>query len=277
MQNKCLICNSDAISKKYVSDIELLYCNNCDIHYNSKIPTQDELSSYYSEEYVLEKDELKPIQRYFHRIPEYIDLYSKILEHKNSDAKLLDIGCDKGFFLDFGRHFGFSGVGVEPSKRAREYANKLGLNVVRSIDEVQSKQDIIVLWHSLEHFPEPHSILQKVNSLLNSDGILLVRVPDFGCFWRKIFSKRWIWFQPQNHYFHYSKKSLTNLLESNDFEIICLNSSRPNNIRTLRANSLANNSLKKHFNLKPTLKSRILIAYEYFTAYELFAIAKKKN
>jgi len=277
MQNRCKICDSNEISVVKYSEFDLIYCSHCTVHYNINIPNEEELKNYYSDEYVLERDELKPIQRYFHRIPEYIYLYSKILEYKNTGSQLLDIGCDKGFFLDFGRHFGFKVSGVEPSKRARDYTKKLGIEVVGNIDEVSTKQDVIVMLHSLEHFPDPKQILEKVSSLLNDDGLLMVRVPDFGCFWRKVFGSKWIWFQPQNHYYHYSNNSMSYLLESNNFDIINIDSCRPNNLSTIKANSLANKSLKEHFKLKPTLKSKLLIAYEYFTAYELFAIARKKQ
>ncbi len=273
--NECRICKSKKTEIVNLSGYYLIHCFECDITYNKDIDKEEKIKEYYSEKYVLEKNELKPIQRYFHRLSELIKLMAVIGNLKQAPAKLLDVGCDKGFFIDFARHFGYEVAGVELSNSAREYTKKLNLNVYENLDSVNSKFDIVVMWHSLEHFPDPQDGLKMIYELLNDDGLLFIRVPDFNCFWRKVFKSKWIWFQPNSHYFHFSIKSLKQTLELNGFESVEIKSSRPNNCITLTSNLIANKTMKKYFGLKPTLKSYIYILYEYLTGHEIFAIIKK--
>lgn len=273
---ECKICLENNLVEFKVGNTELLKCLNCEIIFNKHTEHTNKINEYYKEKYVLDKNQLKPMQRYFHRMPEFIKLISFINKYKSTPASLLDIGCDKGFFLEFSRHFGFEVFGVELSESARNYAQNLGLNVFENLESVNRKFDIIVMWHSLEHFPNPKQGILDIKKLLNDDGILLIRVPNFDNIWRRIFGKNWIWFQPQSHYFHFSPTSLKNLLNETGFETIYNKSSRPNNFLTYFSNYISKKSFKKYFGLKPTLKSYIYTIYEFLTGIEIFTISKKK-
>ena len=39
--------------------------------------------------------------------------------------------------------------------------------------------DIITMWHSLEHTPNPHMALKRAKSWLKQDGILAIDVPNY--------------------------------------------------------------------------------------------------
>ena len=273
--NNCKICSSDKIEEFSIGSTDLIKCRNCEIIYNKNTQQVQQINKYYKEKYVLDKNQLKPMQRYFHRMPEFIKLMSFIDKFKFAPATILDIGCDKGYFLEFARHFGYKVQGVELSESARNYAMELGLDVYENLDVVDKKFDIVVMWHSLEHFPNPKDGLKQINKLLNQNGIIMIRVPNFENFWRKIFGKYWIWFQPESHYFHFTPKSLKNLLESCDYSVEYVKSGRPNNCLTYFSNFISKKSFKKYFGLKPTTKSYIYTIYEYLTGIEVFAVAKK--
>ncbi len=275
--NECKICLAINLSEFKIGSTVLLECSNCKVVFNKEVEHSNKINEYYKDKYVLDKNQLLPLQRYYHRMPEFIKLLSFVRKYKSAPASLLDIGCDKGFFLEFARHFDYDVFGVELSENARNYAKGLGLNVYENLDCVDRKFDLIVMWHSLEHFPDPKQGLMQIKKLLNDDGILLIRVPNFNNIWRKIFKQRWIWFQPLSHYFHFTEKSLHNLLELSGMTPLYLKSGRPNNCITYFSNYISKKSFKKYFGLKPTIKSYVYTIYEYITGIEIFAIGQKKS
>ncbi|CEN43621.1 hypothetical protein CCAN2_1060004 [Capnocytophaga canimorsus] len=57
--------------------------------------------------------------------------------------------------------------------------------MLENYDDLKEKSfDVITLWHVLEHIPDLENEIQKINSLLKEDGILIVAVPNYkivGC------------------------------------------------------------------------------------------------
>jgi 2-polyprenyl-3-methyl-5-hydroxy-6-metoxy-1,4-benzoquinol methylase len=147
-----------------------------------------ETDHYYKYTYFMgEFNEIANIERMRHfRYPERVWLINVIQATKPAPADLLDIGCDKGFFIDDARRYGYNVHGVEPSERARAYCGKIGLRVVESIDEVSGNYDVVTMQHSLEHFSQPLIGLTAAYNCLRPGGIIIVRVPDFSSMWRKL-------------------------------------------------------------------------------------------
>ena len=53
------------------------------------------------------------------------------------------------------RRFEYKVKGVEPSSATREYCKNIGIDAVASLDYIDELFDVVVMWHSLEHFPNP--------------------------------------------------------------------------------------------------------------------------
>ncbi len=107
-------------------------------------------------------------------------------------------------------------------------------------------------------------------------GLLFVRVPDYGSFWSKLLGERWIWFQPRNHYFHYTKASLTHLLESVGFRVLLIRSQRPNNWITHCSFYVASATLKKYRRWVPSFRKRLGRFYEHLVGIEIYSVAVNK-
>lgn len=73
------------------------------------------------------------------------------------------------------------------------------------------KYDLIVLWHALEHIPDPVETLRRLKSRLSGSGFLLVQVPDIQ---RNPFD-----FAVIDHCSHFTLKRLAGLFASLGFEI----------------------------------------------------------
>lgn len=276
--NSCPLCLATSRIEKQYGNTTLFYCISCDVHVLSQQPSQTHLDAYYSSSYAMSANEVFASEhRRLFRLPEQYWLISELQNHGiSSGDTILDIGCDKGYFLDQCRRFGYSVFGVEPSQQARDYCASIGLNIAQDIHDIQGEFNAITLWHVLEHFTDPKTLLKTCHSRLGQHGIIYIRVPDFSSFWSRLLRQYWIWFQPQNHYVHYSPASLARLVESQGFEIIQCSSRKPNDGITYRAGIMADRTLHTHFSFKQSLKKRLGRIYEHITGVEIYLIARKR-
>jgi SAM-dependent methyltransferase len=274
----CRICKSDNTEQIRIGKTILIGCSDCDVYFLKDLPTKEQLDIYYRENYKISgHDYIQTERRRVSRIPEQVILISRIMEYKKPPAKILDIGCDKGFFLDEARRYGFDVSGVEPSVQSRRYCERTGISVKDRIDKIDEKFDIIVMWHSLEHHIDPLETLCEIKKLLNPGGLIFIRVPAFNCLWRKIFRSRWIWFQSANHYFHFTPGSLRKALDIAGLRILKLEQRKPNDKFTKKLDKQINSNFKFAFGVKVGFKDYLISKYENLTGVELFAIARLES
>jgi len=202
-------------------------CPTCGLGFLDPRPSESEIeglyrSDYFSERYDggidLESPQYKKrLSGERHRI--------KFIKSIKRSGYLLDIGCGYGYFLDASRREGYTVHGLDVSEWATQYAvEKLGLSMtIGKIGDVHFPSqnfDIITMWHSLEHTPDPHKALQRAKSWLKKDGILVIDVPNYeGTDARKIWHEWDDWSLPF-HYWHFTFKSLKQLLSHHGFTVI---------------------------------------------------------
>lgn len=268
------ICKIRSIrGKKYASGecFDLFGCNDCDLVFIDIETGRHFISKYYPEDYKPHNQRSIPISNF--RKPFMQKVRNFVFEKKDTrssfvltavkqalfylynktayrsipffrgEGKLLDIGCGTGDYLLTVRDIGWSAQGVEPVEKAARQAKNTGLLVEwKSYEEVEFPEkyfDVITMWHVLEHFPDPKRVLHKVSKLLKDDGLLLVGIPNYASFDRKVFGVNWNGFEIPLHLFHYTPVSIKNLLESSGFECKKI-------IHTFRPSDMVS-SFKNHF------------------------------
>ena len=133
-------------------------------------------------------------------------------------ARVLDVGCGLGYFVDWATRQGYDAVGVEPVPWAVENTVAPG-RVVSSLAETEGRFDVITLWDVLEHVPEPLGFLLDLVPRLGPGGTVLVGSPDF-----LAIQLRWpylvrspdrfeAWVQPDQHCTQFTRRGLSWLLE----------------------------------------------------------------
>lgn len=97
-------------------------------------------------------------------------------------AKMLDVGCDTGAFLDVAqKDFKMNVAGVEISTVSAKIAMENGFKVyVGSIMDIEipEKFDAIVINDVIEHVAAPDVMVEKLASLLNPGGKLFISTPN---------------------------------------------------------------------------------------------------
>jgi cyclopropane fatty-acyl-phospholipid synthase-like methyltransferase len=138
--------------------------------------------------------------------------------HIGTVNRHLDIGCSMGFLLQgFRDIYNCQSVGVEPGEVHRNYAQKVGLIVYPTLDDLENHEkvrfDLVSMAHVLEHLPDPVGYLLHLReTLFDRTGWLLLEVPNL--YSHDSFETA--------HLVSYSAPTLTQTLEKAGFDIVQL-------------------------------------------------------
>ncbi len=221
-------------------EIGVAICPTCMHQFIQPLPTPKFLELFYSSYMSAAKNGFYRIRKSKY-IPAVFENYyapwlEKINKHSNnSELKFLDIGCGLGMFLRLARAKGFEVRGIEPNSEAVEYlAREHSIKAYNTLLEEYSgeeKFDTVTMWDLLEHLAKPKTALEKVRSILNPDGLLVLEIPirdsllhwtakalyrlSFGIIRRPLFLTYGV-----HHLQYFSEKSIVSFLELNGFTLL---------------------------------------------------------
>ncbi|MCM4155007.1 class I SAM-dependent methyltransferase [Gramella sp. AN32] len=185
-------------------------------------PFPEDLSTYYeSEDYISHTDERNNLlDTIYGWVKSYmLSQKRKWVLTEKSKGKILDIGAGTGDFLNQFKNQNWEICGVEPNRKAREFALKKGLNLVQELNDVKPKNfDIISLWHVLEHIPNLEEQILKIYSLLDKNGILIIAVPNYKSYDAQYYKEDWAAWDVPRHLWHFSQEGLKMEMKNLGFE-----------------------------------------------------------
>lgn len=143
-------------------------------------------------------------------------------------GKLFDLGAGWGHFMLAGKELGYDVYGVEISEQPYLYCvNDLKLPVDHidffEMDETK-KFDVITMWDVLEHIDQADPFLEKCNKLTNAGGYLFLQVPQIDSYFAKKHKDNWK-MMGLDHVNYFGKKTITQILEKNGYEVLKIKSS----------------------------------------------------
>ncbi|MEI0530958.1 class I SAM-dependent methyltransferase [Brachyspira pilosicoli] len=236
----CGICGSNnyteigIIKNIWQNDKKVYQCNNCKLYY-IEYPTEDEMNNLYKNEYhkywlyhngknkiknkIFEYAKFKI--RYSRSLSQFKFINSLFKDIKNKhNIKICEIGAFDGLLLKIFKDNGFSVYGYELNDYAREYAqNKYDIKLKSNFLTDNEKYDVIILSHILEHFIKPKDILLKIKSMLNSNGVLYIEVPNSPMI-DEVSKDVLIDYLTTEHTVNFSPSNLSILLKNTKFNII---------------------------------------------------------
>lgn len=210
------------------NDYTIVQCKQCQFVYTNPRPTEAEAYKYYiSEDYISHSNTRKDIiSRIYARVRSYNIKFKEQTAFKaiGRKGKLLDYGCGTGEFLNYTKQQGWKSVGIEPGTDARAMAiSNYGLEVFEesAIDSLEEGTfDVITLWHVLEHVYPLHQRIKKFHKLLKPDGALIIAVPNRTTYEEKQFGEYWAAYDVPRHIYHFDKKTMYDVLDTNGFIIV---------------------------------------------------------
>ena len=231
----CNLCGSDdyeilfiksgmqfGINKNYT----IVQCKKCGLQYVNPQPTMnDKKRIEYDISYWMPRDP----DEIFKRIAVWRTRQKRVESLYRKKGKILDIGCDGGFFLRTMKENGWSVYGVELRKDFCRYAKEtLDLDIFNGMLEENilpdGHFDIVTMWDTIEHLPDPSRTLSIVNRILKDHGLLAISTINVDSFNAKILRNKWRFYNPPSHTFFFSLQTLREMLEKEGFRIVLLRS-----------------------------------------------------
>jgi len=96
-------------------------------------------------------------------------------------GRILEVGFGAGYTLKEAQRRGWETYGIETDERCIQELHHSGINSIKGslLDHSPvDKYDVIAMYSVIEHAINPEAFLRKVFSLLNNNGLLVLRLPD---------------------------------------------------------------------------------------------------
>ena len=163
-------------------NFELKYNSEYDLFQTHPIPKN--LEHYYqSEDYISHTDAKRSLfEKIYHWVKQYTLSQKErlIFSYTKKKGNLLDIGAGTGDFISYAKNKNWKVVGIEPSQKAKELAQKKGVPFVEDSQELSDNSfDVITMWHVLEHVENIDKQLSELKRISKPGGIIVIAVPNF--------------------------------------------------------------------------------------------------
>jgi SAM-dependent methyltransferase len=117
-------------------------------------------------------------------------------------ARVLDAGAGRGRLVAALSARGYAAEGIDPSPRG-ENVRPTGI-LEHSADDL----DATVMWHALEHVPDPGAAVRRAAAWLRPGGALVVAVPNLGSVQARIAGREWFHLDLPRHRTHFTPAGL---------------------------------------------------------------------
>jgi SAM-dependent methyltransferase len=223
----CRLCNSPSKPFFVAGEHRMFRCCKCRSSFVYPVPTKMFLDEFYATFHMstLEGGYYDEVEdRMAEEFPKKTRLVASSLEGKKG-AKVLDVGCGKGFFVKALIDRGLCAKGIDISKTAVSYAQDV-LRVPVSVDSItdlvnRSEQyDIVTLWATIEHLADPISTLQDIFKVLSPGGRLFLDTGIGDDWLDRLLPGHVQWYDPPQHLFVFSDSGLAYALNSAGFSIV---------------------------------------------------------
>ncbi len=139
-------------------------------------------------------------------------------------GRVLDVGCGRGILLQELCRQGFEAHGFEVSRAAAEGADpRIQLRIADDLmlaNYPAEYFDQVIIWHVLEHVGDPREYLAEIHRILKPGGEVIIAVPNFSSTQARWTGPAWFHLDLPRHLFHFSMKSLKQLIDATGFDVI---------------------------------------------------------
>jgi len=145
----------------------------------------------------------------------FVEKYA--LDGKNA----IEIGSGKGDFLEVLGRLNLHAIGLENSKENVVFSREKGLSTEQGylldyVNQSSQKFSLVVCNNFLEHQPQTHTFISKLNSLLCDDGVVYISVPNLDYLLQKSCLYEFV----ADHLVYFTQSSLRLAFEINSFEVL---------------------------------------------------------
>ena len=225
-RDTCIACESIETDLWAISGtFKATKCRSCGLIWMNPSPNRYGLDFYYKN--YIGRRRLNNDLKMGQRKVQYVD-DALFIQRFISEGKVLDVGCNGGFFLDaLSPNFEKHGIEIdlEAVSFARSAYPKFGDNVVCALLEnapyQDSSFDMIAMRGTIEHMPDPVNAIKKVSQLLRQGGFFCIAAtPNGMSVAADLYRDKWTLFHPIQHIWHFNPESLRFICERFGLKLI---------------------------------------------------------
>ena len=233
MKSKCICCNKqnfrvvwndkirigkNSFSKK---KIKIISCNECNLVSLKKKTKKLENSSIARNLYNNNNSIREFIKFHKPREIKKIKFIEKYLSFKNK--KILESNCGSGVLLNYLKKKSSQTTGLD-NKFYKNNVNKNGHQFFSSLDDIiknKKKYDVILSLSELEHKFNPYLFLKELRKILNKNGSLILRIPNYLNIYMFLLGYNLLRYDYRSsHNYYFSEKNLDLLFSKLKFKIV---------------------------------------------------------
>jgi len=193
---------------------QLVQCRRCGYAMTDPVPIS--LDRYYPPRYrrfnaiaafVLRRLYLRRVDGWLARLP--------------TSGIALELGSGTGWMLRALRERGWLAVGSERSVAAAAAARS-GADVPMFVGDLAAIRDaplldLVIMFHVLEHLPDPLSALNAVARRVKPGGTLILGIPNIASWQARAIGSRWMHLDAPRHLCHFSPDAIERALDASGF------------------------------------------------------------
>lgn len=223
----CNLCGADHTRQRYqLNDWTIVSCEHCGLIYVNPMPDAETLRTFYTEEFFQGSRRTAGYADYLRdkevHVCHFQAYWPLIRREFPRPARVLDIGCAMGFFLDMARAEGWETVGIELSEFAARWArDRLRLDVrsgtFLDIHLPQDSFDVVTLWATIEHLADPIGTLREAHRVLKPGGLVLITTGEVEGILDRLSRGLCYWYEPPAHLYYFSIRTMRAMLQKAGF------------------------------------------------------------
>lgn len=208
----------------------LLRCRHCGLIITGNAPKKEELGHYYRNKAYVSHSNTN--QGLINKLYHYIRHFTlkrkyhliKRLTNGRKGISLLDVGAGTGHFAALMKKKGYAVSCVEQDSEARLFMeHNFSLNASPYLNDISipvASQEVITLWHVLEHIPDLENHFSLFRKLLTAGGFLILALPNPSGYDAAHYGKDWAAYDVPRHLWHFSPELICRLAEKEGFTLV---------------------------------------------------------
>jgi len=148
---------------------------------------------------------------------------------RHPPARLLDVGCATGFFLDEARLAGWSVRGCEVSAWAAAHAREslhldVSIGAFPTEDLSGARFDAVTFFNVFEQLPDPRAAERVLRALVAPNGLVALETWDVDALVVRLMGLRWHQYRPHDTPVYFNRRSLQTLFRPEHWELVTYHS-----------------------------------------------------
>lgn len=220
----CPCCGSELIAeytKKFGFNLDI--CTHCRHIFTNPFPSNEALNYYYNSNFKEFENEFF-LESFDRRLPIF-DQRLSLIESISAGRNILDVGSAVGIFLEANerRGGGLNITACDLNKSSCDYLT-VKYPTVKVINKdvtllENANYDIVTLWDTFEHIPNPISLLSSIKRQLRIGGYFIFSTPNTLSFEWGVMGDNHVQLLPPGHVNLYNVQNIRILLNVNGFEV----------------------------------------------------------